>query len=96
MAAQAGSRHYKGIRVFKRGTLFRHALDVLRNAQEPMTTREIVLALFKAQGISNPSTKQMRDLYGGTQSCLRNYNGKSVLRVGERLPMRWKILSQAD
>jgi hypothetical protein len=56
-----------------------------------MTTREIVLAMLKTQGISNPATKQMRDLYGGAQSCLRNYNGKSVVRVGERLPMRWKL-----
>ena len=79
--------------MFKRGTLFRHALDVLRDAQEPMTTREIVLAMFKVQGISNPTTKQVRDLYSGAQSCLRNYNGKSVVRVGEGLPMRWKIVS---
>ncbi len=34
-------RRYKGNAWFKRGTLFRHALDVLREAKEPLTTRQI-------------------------------------------------------
>jgi hypothetical protein len=36
--------------MFERGTLFRHALDVLRTAEEPLTTREVVLAMLKAKG----------------------------------------------
>jgi hypothetical protein len=35
--------------VFERGTLFRHALDVLRPANEPLTTREVVLAMLRAK-----------------------------------------------
>jgi hypothetical protein len=35
--------------------------------------------------------RQVRDLYGGVQLSLRNCNGKSVVRVGERVPMRWSI-----
>jgi hypothetical protein len=76
---------------FERGTLFRHALDVLSAAQKPLTTREVVLAMLQSRGLSEPTTKQVRDLYGGVQSCLRNWNGKSVVRVGERVPMRWSI-----
>ncbi len=34
-------RRYKGNPWFKRGTLVRHALDVLRKAQGPLTAREI-------------------------------------------------------
>jgi hypothetical protein len=79
--------------MFERGTLFRHALDVLRTAEEPLTTREVVLAMLQARGLSEPTSKQVRDLYGGLQSSLRNCNGKSVVRVGERVPMRWSIHS---
>jgi hypothetical protein len=79
--------------MFKRGTLFRHALDVLRVAHEPLTTREVVLAMLQASGLSEPTSKQVRDLYGGVQSSLRNCNGKAVVRVGERVPMRWSIRS---
>jgi hypothetical protein len=77
--------------MFERGTLFRHALDVLRAAKEPLTTREVVLAMLDAKGLSEPTTKQVHDLYGAVQSSLRNCNGKSVVRVGERVPMRWSI-----
>jgi hypothetical protein len=77
--------------MFKRGTLFRHALDVLRVAHEPLTTREVVLAMLRARGLSEPTTKQVRDLYGAVQSSLRNCNGKSVVRIGDRVPMRWSI-----
>ena len=78
--------------MFKRGTLFRHALDVLRPAAEPLTTREVVLAMLRANGIAEPTAKQVRDLYGGVQSSLRSCNGKSVALVGEGTRMRWKII----
>ena len=39
------------------------------------------------------TAEQIRELYGAAQSCLRNYNGKSVVRAGKGLPMCWKIIS---
>jgi hypothetical protein len=69
--------------MFERGTLFRHALAVLRAAQGPLTTREVVVAMLEARGLFEPTTKQVRDLYGGVQSSLRNWNGKTVVRVGD-------------
>jgi hypothetical protein len=78
--------------VFKRGTLFRHALDVLRPAAEPLTTREVVLAILRTNGIAEPTARQVRDLYGAVQSSLRSRNGKAVTLVGEGTRMRWKII----
>jgi hypothetical protein len=78
--------------VFKRGTLFRYALDVLRPAAEPLTTREVVLAMLKTNGVAEPTAKQVRDLYGAVQSSLRSCNGKSVALVSEGTRMRWKII----
>jgi hypothetical protein len=79
--------------MFERGTLLRHALDVLRAAQGPLTTREVVVAMLQARGLFEPTTKQVRDLYGGVQSSLRNRNGKTVVRVGDGVPMRWLVRS---
>jgi hypothetical protein len=79
--------------VFKRGTLFRQALDVLEPAAGPLTTREVVLAMLRANGVPEPTAKQVRDLYGGVQSSLRSCNGKSVARVGNSARMRWKTIS---
>jgi len=86
-------RRYKRISMFERGTLFRHAFDVLRTAEEPLTTREVVLAMLQARGVCQPTTKEVRALYGAVQSSLRNCNGKSVMRVDERVPMRWFVRS---
>jgi hypothetical protein len=38
---------------FKRGTLYRLALDVLRTATGPMTATEIGTAILKAEGIAD-------------------------------------------
>src|SRR6266568_3145046 len=38
---------------FKRGTVFRHALDVLRAAGKPVTIRETALAMLAAKGIAD-------------------------------------------
>jgi len=40
----AARRRYKGNGIFKRGTLLRQALEVLRKAQGPLTAREITEA----------------------------------------------------
>ena len=37
----AARRRYKGNGLFKRGTILRNALDVLRKAQGPLTAREV-------------------------------------------------------
>jgi hypothetical protein len=52
----------------------------------------VVLAILRANGVAEPTAKQVRDLYGGVQSTLRSCNGKSVALVGQGTPMRWKIV----
>jgi hypothetical protein len=77
--------------LFKRGTLFRAALDALRKAPEPMTTRELVEAMLAAKGGPDPSKKQLRGLSVAVQGILRNYNGRAVVRVGAGMPARWEL-----
>jgi len=46
----AARRRYKGNGIFKRGTILRHALDVLRKAQGPLTAREITERMLEPAG----------------------------------------------
>jgi hypothetical protein len=79
---------------FKKGEMFRHAIDILRHADKPMTGREITEAMLRAQGFE-PDRKAVRSLFGGVQASLRNHDGKTVERVGEGKPAHWVLKSDA-
>jgi hypothetical protein len=87
----AARRRYKGNGIFKRGTILRHALDVLRKAQGPLTAREITERLL-AERRATLTPKVMRSLIASVQTSLVNHDGKTVARVGEGMPGRWAIL----
>lgn len=76
---------------FKRGTVFRHALDVLRVAERPLTAREITTRMLAAKGVAKPDAKAARDLTGAVNASLGNHKGGSVKRVGEGMPARWIV-----
>jgi hypothetical protein len=89
--AISARRRVTGNPWFKRGTLFRHALEVLRTAAAPMTVREIAAAVLATKGIADATKKQLRDLEAGLRASLENNAGKTVERLGEGMPKRWKI-----
>lgn len=93
VAAIIGRRRINGNPWFKRGTLFRGALDALRKAAKPMTARELVIAMLAAKGIKNVPAARVRSLRGGVTNSLRNNEGKTVVAVGEGSPMRWRLKS---
>jgi hypothetical protein len=76
---------------FKRGTMFRHAIDVLKTAKGPLTVREIAIGVLASQGVADPDLKVVRDLEGGIRSCLRYKEGKTVVNVGQGMPARWTL-----
>lgn len=76
---------------FKRGTVLRRALDVLRTAERPLTTREITECMVKAKGISNPKPDAIRALTSSVSSCLQNYRGRGVAAHDQTTPARWSL-----
>jgi hypothetical protein len=76
---------------FKRGTLFREALDVLRKAAGTLTVAEVTDGVLAAKGIKDATTAQRRGVEAGIRSCLEANDGKTVQRVGEGVPRRWKV-----
>jgi hypothetical protein len=87
----AARRRVTGNPWFKRGTVFRHALEAIRMAREPLTAREVVEHMLAAKGVSNATPKAVVRLIASVHSSLMNHKGKSVVKVlrsGE--PVRWQ------
>ena len=74
VAAIAAKRRNKSNPWFKRGTLFRSAMDVLRRAGTPMTAREIADALV-ADKAPQATRKQAIDLQAAILAALRKRDG---------------------
>jgi hypothetical protein len=77
---------------FKRGTVFRRVLDVMRDAPAPMTAREVTEAILKAANIPKPPMKDLRMFVCTVQTCLQHNAGRTVENVAEGMPGRWKVL----
>jgi hypothetical protein len=81
---------------FKRGTVYRRAVDALRTATEPLTAREIAERLLEAANVANPNKEAVRDLVGTINSSLRNHDGKGVQRTNNGSPARWQLKEAAN
>jgi hypothetical protein len=84
----APKRRVLGNPWFKRGTLYRSAIDVLRRAERPMTARDIADVLIAGKS-PEPTRKQAIKLQAAILAALRKRNGEVV--VGEGAPARWKL-----
>jgi hypothetical protein len=90
--AISARRRVTGNPWFKRGTLFRAALEAMRVAAGPVTVREIADAVLAAKGIMDATDKQHEMLQQAVRSSLENHASKTVERVGEGVPRRWRII----
>jgi hypothetical protein len=88
VASIAAKRRNKSNPWFKRGTLFRSAVDVLRRAAVPMPAREIADALV-ADKAPQATRKQAIDLQAAILAALRKRDGTMVVGVGA--PARWRL-----
>ncbi len=89
--AIAVRRRYKGNAWFKRGTLYRHAVDEMRKAETPLTARELTERMLAARKVTDATPKEIRDLAGGVLTSLRNHQGDTVEIVGNGYPQRWRL-----
>jgi hypothetical protein len=75
---------------FKRGTLYRRAVDVLRTATGQMTAQEITAAILAKEGIETAKA-DAQSIALAVQHSLKNHEGKGVEIVGEARPARWRL-----
>lgn len=76
---------------FKRGTVYRRAVDALRTATEPLTAREIAERVLTAAKVDNPKKEAVADLTGSILASLRNHVGKGIQRTNEGSPAKWRL-----
>jgi hypothetical protein len=75
---------------FKRGTVYRRAVNAMRTAAEPLTAREIAERVLTAK-VTNPDAEAARDLTGSVLASLRNHKGKGIERTNDGAPARWRL-----
>ncbi len=75
---------------FRRGTIWRAVLDVLRTAKAPMSAAEITAAMLAAKGMREPARKAVADLEGAVRAALRLKNHETVTAQGT--PARWVLI----
>jgi hypothetical protein len=94
VAAIAAKRRNKSNPWFKRGTLFRSAVDVMRRAATPMTAREIADKMVADKPQMN--CKQAIDLQAAILAAMRKRDGEMV--ISEGAPARWRLrrLEESD
>ena len=88
---QIAPRWQKQNAFFKRGTIFRRALDVQRARSEPMTVAQITEAVLVAAKITNPTEQEEVDLRAAIRASLEHNAVKTVQRVGDGIPRRWAL-----
>src|ERR1700676_713546 len=90
--AIAARRTYKANPWFRRGTLFRSALDVMKRATEPLTVAEIVDRMLAAKGVTSARSDQIRGMQSAVLASLRNREGKGRVQIADnRIPARWQL-----
>jgi len=89
----APKRRVVGNPWFKRGTMFRSAVDVMRRAGVPMTATEITDALI-ADKAPTATRKQAIDIQAAILAALRKRDGETM--VGEGSPARWRLKDAAN
>jgi hypothetical protein len=78
-------------RWFKRGTLYRRAMDVLRTAEQPMTATDIAWKVLEAADIRDADKAAAQSVAAGIQHSLKNHAGNGVQIVGEARPSKWRL-----
>lgn len=79
---------------FKRGTLYRSALDILRRAPGPMTVRDIVKSLLAAKS-AVATRPQTIKLEAAVWASMRKHQGSGIEAVGDGKPWRWRLTETA-
>lgn len=74
---------------FKRGEAFLLALDVLREATEPMRPMEIAIAMLAKKGVSKPTAIERRAAWNAIKNTMDRYDGKAVRSIGHAHARRW-------
>jgi len=78
---------------FKRGTVWRAVLDVLRKAGSPLTATEVAQAMLAAKRIKDAPRSAVENLEGSVRTALKYREGDAVVIVGNGMPSKWELMA---
>lgn len=71
--------------------MFKTALDVMRRADHPLTSREIAKRMLQERGLKEPSEKLITDTVAAIHASLKRYKGQRVTAHENQWPVRWSV-----
>ncbi|MEJ0076480.1 MAG: hypothetical protein WDO17_13705 [Alphaproteobacteria bacterium] len=77
--------------LLRKGTAWLNAVGVLRVAEKPLTVREVAERVLTAKGIAL-GPKAVKDMVNALHASFTNHKGKSIVRVGNDQPARWRLI----
>lgn len=77
------------------GSCGRRALAVLRNADKPMTAREVALEVLRQAGSEDAEPKMIRRTVNAVEASLRHHRGRTVESSG-KYPAQWRTIAKQD
>jgi len=80
---EAVTKEFKREAIFKRGELFRMICDLLREADRPLTTREIAEILADRKGLVLHTGKRTKEFITRVRHSLKRVPNVAVRRNGE-------------
>jgi hypothetical protein len=78
---------------FKRGTITRLCLDILRKEARPLTVREIVDRAFISKGL-DPDAEKAAKVKVVFHNALRNQVGTSIQVIRDGPTVRWELIDK--
>lgn len=75
------------------GSCGRRGMDVLRQADTPMTTRQIALEVLRQAGIGQPEPKVLLRTQNAIDASLRKHRGRAV-ESSDAYPAQWRSLAR--
>ncbi len=77
------------------GSCGRRGMEILRQADKPMTCREIGLEVLRQSGTENPEPKLIQRTVNAIEASLRKHKGRSVAASG-KYPAQWRTIAKPE
>jgi hypothetical protein len=77
------------------GSCGRRALEIVRQADKPMTVQQIALEVLRQAGVDHPDPKVMQQTHSAVHAALKQRKGRWVESSG-RYPAQWRSLAKPD
>lgn len=80
---------------FEPGIVTREALDILRTASEPISSRRIARMILERHGMADADSNLVDEVRSAVDASLRGKRGKVVEGIGE-YPIKWRVIQWQD